>query len=186
METPNARAPIPAEISPGLLAALKRLEQFQARLSLEDIRGFHRSLRLGRADFAPFWLFGDSQYRRNRIYADDFCELLLLCWRSGQRSQIHNHRGSLCGVRVLQGVATETVFEETPAGLLASRETRELAAGSLVINGDQDIHQIANQQDGDLVTLHLYSPPLRQMRLLGLEPQHGRARLPDDCLEYQI
>ncbi|OHX11286.1 hypothetical protein BI347_16505 [Chromobacterium sphagni] len=178
----------PDDMSAGLLSCLSLLEQCRASLGLEEIRLFHHALRLSRADLAPFWRFGDRQYRRNRIYANDFCELLLLCWRSGQRSQIHNHRGSLCGVRVLQGVAVETVFEQTPSGLVASRETRELAAGSLVVNGHLDIHQVANQQpDGeDLVTLHLYSPPLRRMELFGLEPQQHRLRHGDDCLEYQI
>ena len=187
MAAPRPRTPPPREkTSPELQAALGRLASFPGQLSLEDILGFHRSLRLGRAELAPFWQFGDSHYRRNRVFADDFCELLLLCWRSGQRSPIHNHRGSLCGVRVLQGVATETVFEATPAGLVASRETRELAAGSLVINGHLDIHQVSNQQAGDLVTLHLYSPPLAGMELFGMEPQRGRSWLENACLEYQI
>ncbi|RBL66068.1 hypothetical protein C3E98_039550 [Pseudomonas sp. MWU13-2625] len=95
---------------------------------------------------------------------------------------------SLCGVRVIEGVATETVFETTLSGQLAARETRELAAGSLVINGHLDIHQVANLQadGGDLVTLHLYSPPLSRMELFGMEPQQRRVQVLDDCLEFQI
>ncbi|MEO9386856.1 cysteine dioxygenase [Chromobacterium phragmitis] len=180
--------PPPGVLTPNLAASLRQLSLHDASLSLEQIRQFHRSLRLSAQDLAPFRHFDDERYRRNRIYRDERCELLLLCWRNGQRSQIHNHKGSLCGVRVIEGVATETVFETTLAGQLAARETRELAAGSLVINGHLDIHQVANLQDGgeDLVTLHLYSPPLSRMELFGMEPRQSRVPLLEDCLEYQI
>ncbi|MGC0155338.1 cysteine dioxygenase [Chromobacterium vaccinii] len=180
--------PPPPALSPSLAASIDQLAQYRTPLNLEQIRLFYHSLHLCPADLLPFRQFGAEQYRRNRIHADDCCELLLLCWRVGQRSPIHNHRGSLCGVRIIEGVATETVFEQTPAGLVASRETRELAAGSLVINGHVDIHQVANlHPDGaDLVTLHLYSPPLARMELFGMEPQQRRFRHCDDRLEYQI
>ena len=41
-----------------------------------------------------------------------------LCWRNGQRSPIHNHRGSNCGVKVLRGVATETTFARAANGMI--------------------------------------------------------------------
>ncbi|WP_046158258.1 cysteine dioxygenase [Chromobacterium vaccinii] len=174
--------------SPNLAASLRQLSLYSGSLNQEQILQFHRALRPTPQDLAPFRRFDDARYCRNRIYRDEHCELLLLCWRDGQRSQIHNHKGSLCGVRVIEGVATETVFETTLSGQLAARETRELATGSLVINGHLDIHQVANLQadGGDLVTLHLYSPPLSRMELFGMEPQQRRVQVLDDCLEFQI
>ena len=43
--------------------------------------------------------------------------------------------------------------------------TRKLPEGFICATQDQDIHQISNLQPGnaDLVTLHIYSPPLLVM-----------------------
>ena len=43
--------------------------------------------------------------------------------------------------------------------------THKLAAGFICATQDQDIHQLSNLQPGnaDLVTLHIYSPPLLVM-----------------------
>ena len=40
--------------------------------------------------------------------------------------------------------------------------SRDLPAGALCVTQDDDLHQISNLQAGsaDLVTLHVYSPPL--------------------------
>ena len=177
-------APTPLINSPNLTAALQQLDACQARLTEEQIRQFHDSLRLSPEELLPFRQFSEARYRRNQIYLSPHCELLLLCWRSTQRSRIHNHRGSLCGLRVLQGTATETIFERTEHGLVYAVESHRLAAGSLTINGNLDIHQISNLQPygEDLITLHLYSPPLRKMELFSLEST--RVEQPGDSLSW--
>ena len=88
-----------------------------------------------------------------------------LCWRSGQRSPIHNHALSTCGVRVLEGVATETVFEMMPCGLVKAVNSHDMLVSDVVVAQDAKIHQISNLQlpGHDLVTLHVYSPPLLRM-----------------------
>ncbi|WP_374421501.1 cysteine dioxygenase family protein [Chromobacterium sp.] len=174
----------PVAISPSLTASLRQLDSYQAPLSLEQIHRFHNALQLGLEDLQPFLQFSNERYRRNQIYLSPHCELLLLCWRSTQRSRIHNHRGSLCGLRVLQGCATETIFERTEHGLVYAVESHRLATGSLTINGNLDIHQISNLQPygEDLITLHLYSPPLRKMELFSLEST--QVEQPGDSLSW--
>jgi cysteine dioxygenase len=68
-------------------------------------------------------------------------------------------------VRVLRGVLTETAFEFAPNGRVKAVGSRDLAAGGVCGSEDLDLHQVSNLQDGDadLVTLHVYSPPLRRM-----------------------
>jgi cysteine dioxygenase len=96
---------------------------------------------------------------------------LVLCWRSGQRSPIHDHRGSACAVRVIRGAATETIFEMTEEGRVFETRTRQLAEGFMCATEDLDIHRIANDQPAgsDLITLHIYSPPLLVMGQYSLE-----------------
>jgi cysteine dioxygenase len=66
---------------------------------------------------------------------------------------------------VLKGTATETLFERTPAGHVYATSSRKLPTGFCCGSQDADIHQISNLEPdgGDLVTLHIYSPPLLVM-----------------------
>jgi hypothetical protein len=68
-------------------------------------------------------------------------------------------------VRVLRGTLTETLFEITPNGHIKAMFSRDLPPGSVIGSEDSDIHQVSNLQSGnaDLVTLHVYSPPLLWM-----------------------
>jgi cysteine dioxygenase len=49
--------------------------------------------------------------------------------------------------------------------------SRDLAAGHTCASADDDTHQVSNLQAGgaDLVTLHVYSPPLLRMEVFSLD-----------------
>ena len=104
------------------------------------------------------------------MHAGTGYQALILCWRKGQRSPIHDHTGSSCGVRVLEGTATETSFAQTPDGYVYATGSRELPPGAVCGSQDADIHQVSNLQpgDADLITLHVYSPPLLHMGMYSL------------------
>jgi cysteine dioxygenase len=149
-------------------APLDRItEQLPLPLILEWISG----LRLSLADVADYLIFSQEHYVRNLLHAGPSYQALLLCWRNGQRSPIHNHRGSHCGVKVLRGVATETIFRRAPNGMVCPVNSRELPCGHMCASSDDDTHQVSNLQAGgaDLVTLHLYSPPLLRMEVFSLD-----------------
>ena len=142
-----------------------KLDKYQERIPLEVlIRGLRR-LRLEQAEVEPFVQFSPERYRRNLMRAGPAYHGLILCWRNGQRSPIHDHRGSACAVRVIRGEATETIFQMTEEGHLFPARTRQLSEGFICATEDLDIHQLSNLQPGkaSLVTLHLYSPPLLVM-----------------------
>jgi len=122
-------------------------------------------------DLAEFQSFRPDRYVRNLVYTGPSYQVLLLCWRNGQRSPIHNHRGSACGVKVLRGTATETVFTRAANGMVVADHSRQLPPGDICASEDADIHQVSNLQaaNADLVTLHLYSPPLLRMEMFSLE-----------------
>lgn len=141
------------------------LDQYHNRVALERLdQGLHE-LEIDWVDIAEFARFGPETYRRNLIHAGPAYHALILCWRNGQRSPIHDHRASSCGVRVLKGTATETLFDRTPAGHVYATHSRKLPTGHCCGSQDADIHQISNLEPdgGDLITLHIYSPPLLMM-----------------------
>jgi cysteine dioxygenase len=61
-------------------------------------------------------------------------------------------------------VATETLLVTSDNALVYPTTSRELVKGSISLSEDDDKHQISNlQAEGELVTLHIYSPPLLVM-----------------------
>ncbi len=144
---------------------LNILDAYTQRVPLQDLVSLLHDLQVQLEDVAACVRFGEATYQRNPLRLRTTYHALVLCWRNGQRSPIHDHRGSSCAVRVLHGVATETQFERSGNGLIYPTFSRELPEGSICGSQDADIHQMSNLQAGGvaLVTLHLYSPPLLVM-----------------------
>ena len=141
------------------------LEGLTDRASIESLRTQLARMDVSMDDLREYAIFDEGEYRRNLVVSGEWFEILVICWRSGQRSPIHDHAHSTCGVRVLEGVATETIFDHSPCGQVLARSSSDLAAGGVCASQDTDTHQISNLQPAgqDLVTLHIYSPPLRSM-----------------------
>ncbi len=168
------------------------LQQLEHRAPLYELGRLLSGLQIARSDLESVIDFGDLTYRRNLICEGEWFELLCICWRSGQRSPIHNHAGSTCGLRIIEGVATETVFEPTPSGLIKPTQSTDYTAGHVCCTEDQEVHQVSNlQADGqNLITLHIYSPPLRSMEMFSLtdrsrslyQPTNVPVCLVGDCI----
>jgi cysteine dioxygenase len=137
-------------------------------------------LRIGCDELRDHMRFSDQQYARNLVCEGPWYHLLVLCWKNGQRSPIHDHAGSTCGVRVLRGVLTETTFAFTPNGHVKAVGSRDLVEGHVCGTQDDDLHQISNLQagDADLVTLHIYTPPLKWMGTYSMyDTSRGQERM---------
>jgi cysteine dioxygenase len=147
------------------------LDRRDGPLPLPVILGWLDESLLTAGQLSHYLVFHRDRYVRNLVHAGPAYQALVLCWRNGQRSPIHNHRGSSCGVKVLRGVATETVFTRAPNGMVVAERSRDLPPGHTCASADDDIHQVSNLQSGgaDLVTLHVYSPPLLRMEMFSLE-----------------
>jgi cysteine dioxygenase len=144
----------------------------QADVPLEEpaIARMLGGLHVLREDVDEWTSFSEVGYQRVVIHRTPRFEVLLLCWRSGQRSAIHDHAGSTCGIRIIAGTATETIYAASPCGRLYPVRSRCLETGSVCVNHDADIHQMANlaPTGQDLITLHIYSPPLAATRIYSI------------------
>jgi cysteine dioxygenase len=140
------------------------LDRYSGRVPVDLLVARLECLELDWTQIDPFVRFSSDTYRRNLIHAGPAYHALILCWRSGQRSPIHDHRGSSCAVRVLLGTCTETLFERAPGVHIFPTTTQQLTTGSCCGSQDADIHQISNlEATENLITLHIYSPPLLTM-----------------------
>lgn len=167
-QPPSARFPALAEL-------IGYLESLRGRADLSVLARLLSEVRVTRADLAPVCTFGVRGYRRNTIARSDWFELLALCWRSGHCTPIHDHVGSSCAFRVVEGSGTEIRFTLTPSGLICPVAAIAMEPGYVCAAKDEDIHQVANMQAAgqDLITLHIYSPPIAKMRTYHFATSEG-------------
>lgn len=144
---------------PALRSALESRTSVPSREQIYDWLG---SAEISAEELGPYIGFKDGNYWRHRVCRNEFVEMLVLCWRPGQRTPIHDHNGSHGGVKVWQGMLWETTFIFDPVTGLEYKSAREYGPGSVTGSDIPDIHQLGNPDVSgqDLITLHVYAPPL--------------------------
>jgi len=165
------------------------------RMPLGEFAALAQRLDLDDALVAAHMRFCDDTYARNLICRTPQFELLVLCWKPGQGSTIHDHAGSLNVTRVYSGSLTSRQFRrrcgepgvmevggatagELPDGPVDVLREEVLAGSGAAIVDRGEIHQLANDSDRDLVTVHLYAPPLQDIVVYSLtEPASELVRL---------
>jgi cysteine dioxygenase len=145
------------------LKALREiLESQTAPPSLSQLYQWLENALISENDLQPYLGFKDGTYWRHRVCRNEFVEMLVLCWRPGQRTVIHDHNGSQGAVLVQQGVMWETTFTYDVARGLSYNSASGYEAGQITGADVPDIHQLGNPDvsERNLVTIHIYSPAL--------------------------
>lgn len=150
-----------------LASLVETLARLDRRPELSEVDDWMRRVRVTEDELRPHVGFKEATYARHRVVLCGFAELLVLCWRPGQRTPVHDHDGSFGAVRVLRGVMWETLFEMNEGRGLIYKSAREWTHGHVTGADVPDIHQLGNPDvsDRDLVTLHLYAPPLTSLNV---------------------
>jgi len=140
----------------------KALSAQQTVPSLPELYALVKRTRISANELQPYLGFKAGNYCRHRVMRNDSVEMLVLCWKPGQRTPIHDHNGSHGAVFVHEGILWETTFDYDTETGLAYKAHRELRAGGLTGSELPDIHQIGNPDVSgqDLITIHVYAPPL--------------------------
>lgn len=112
--------------------------------------------------------FCQDAYARNLLCRTPRFDMLVLCWKPGHQTTIHDHCGSLNVTRVYRGIMTSRMFEVTsrpsPDRTFIRLAAEEKVGFGVSATVDRTgIHQLANTSDEDLVTLHVYAPPLKEI-----------------------
>ena len=159
-------------LCPKLAPLCRYLDSLTARMDLSILEQVLNENQIGIDDVTDACVYDEQRYQRNKIGTSPWYDLLVICWRPGQATAIHDHTSSSCGFKVLTGTATELVYEKTDDAGDFVRPVRKgaYATGQLCLAQDHDIHRISNDSASEnLVTLHIYSPPL-QMKFYEMEP----------------
>ncbi len=144
------------------------LHSFEQRISLDELTDRLEDDSITGDLLVDHIHFSDERYSRNLLAYGPQFYALVLCWKPGQASPIHDHKGASCGVRVIEGVATETSFG-WQGDRLVEKSVTTMNAGEVCGSFDDDIHEIRNNGASNLVTLHIYSPYLDNINLYDRE-----------------
>ena len=149
----------------GSLTFSELVEQLKAQTSppsLEQISSWLANVEIDPLDVEPYLGFKEGNYWRHRVCRNEAVEMLIICWRPGQKTPIHDHNGSHGVVRVQQGLMWETTFCYEEDRGLCYNTGRECPTGTVTGAEVPDIHQLGNPEVSgqDLITVHVYAPPL--------------------------
>lgn len=150
-----------------------------ADLKMDKLYDLANRLDLADALVHSHIFFDESSYARNLLCRTPRFDLLVLCWRPGQVTTIHDHADSLNVTRVYRGTLTSRSFEvvdRPEPGRCQIRQSQEetLQPGNLALVDFAEIHQLANTSEEDLVTVHVYARPLKDINVYDLETAEVR------------
>jgi hypothetical protein len=165
------------------------IEDFSRRLAAipakdfthEGVMEFLRRNRVDPDSLAPHLYFCREHYTRNLIQRTPLYELIAICWESGQKSAIHNHRDQSCWMATAYGkvqVHNFKLIRKDPSTGYCELES----SGQFLIEPDspqevdpeEPIHQVLNLPSfgSRAVTLHVYSRPFDTCEIYDLRNKH--------------
>ena len=161
-EIPSATKPLDGSSSFTFSELIEQLNSQTEPPALEQIASWLSRVEISQLDLRPYLGFKEGNYWRHRVCRNEAVEMLVICWRPGQRTPIHDHNGSHGVVRVQQGLMWETTFSFDDQRGLSYDSGRECPEGTITGAGVPDIHQLGNPDVSgrDLITVHVYAPPL--------------------------
>ena len=112
-------------------ALADRLSARQSVPSLPELYELIEQTKISPNELRPYLGFKAGNYSRHRVMRNEFVEMLVLCWKPGQRTPIHDHNGSHGAVFVQEGIMWETTFEYDSDDGLTYKAHRELRAAGL-------------------------------------------------------
>jgi hypothetical protein len=106
-----------------------------------------------------------NRHRRwyHRLATEPHGEVWILTWLPGQGTELHDHGGSVGAFLVVSGALTERTLVADPPNRSPRATDHLYDAGHGRSFGRYHIHQITNIGHEPAVSLHVYSPALREM-----------------------
>lgn len=130
----------------------------EAAATLDELREFARGYQVVRD--LPVRYDG-RPYTRIPIHRDNRIEVVVICFSEGQTSSVHDHEGSNCVVRIVQGKILENLFTDAGDGTYHFDRNHCLVAGDVSALDGKQVHQLINLDRRGSVLLNFYSPPFQ-------------------------
>lgn len=140
----------------------------EAEFTHQSVLDYLRRHPASAASLDPYLYFCAEHYTRHLIHRTPLFELLAICWESGQKSAIHNHRDQRCWMAIAYGrvqVQNFRLVHKDPATRYCELEPTNHfiidAERPAEVDPEEPIHLVANPASfgSRAVTLHIYSRP---------------------------
>jgi cysteine dioxygenase len=107
-------------------------------------------------DYKDLITFSENTYNKLFLHTSDNFDLILICWKKGQYTQIHDHPDFCCLLKMLEGKLLEEEYLNIDNNLQINQIN--ILENNMIVNKKQDkiLHKIIAQEDS--VSLHLYIP----------------------------
>ena len=127
-------------------------------LELDRLHALARQIAAEQATWERHVAHDPDERTFHLLHEDDDISVWLLCWSPGHDTGFHDHGGSRGAVTVVEGAVREDRLG--PGG---RPQGREVGVGGSFDVEPSDIHRVRHAGHGPAVTIHVYSPPLREM-----------------------
>ncbi|WP_173916896.1 cysteine dioxygenase family protein [Halobacillus sp. Marseille-Q1614] len=107
-------------------------------------------------------------YYRQMIYEDEHVEMIVMNWAAIECAP-HDHGQSVGWIQVIEGETKQTIYKAEGDSLPLPLFTEYKEKGKMFFAPRRGVHKMKRNGDDPLVTLHLYSPPIRGMKVYDLE-----------------
>lgn len=172
-----------------LTALVERLRSMEtAPLDPDAVHAEVAAARFEERSLRPFLTWREDKYARNLVWRSELFDVIVLCWRPGQITPVHDHSGQLGWVRVVRGRLEEVTYERASAAppssvaepaadacafaalrapLAETGRGAALAGDVASVDRVRAIHRLGNPRevepgggrDEPAVSLHVYSRP---------------------------
>ena len=149
----------------GISRLIEWLDTINRRPGLDELEQKLSSIEVNISALKNCIGYAEEGYQRIVIKKTDFYELVAICWTPGQLTPIHDHVGSDCAFKIIDGVSTETTYNLNNEGLAFPISVREYQPGEICASDEPDIHRVSNNSNKELINLHVYTPPLHAYNL---------------------
>lgn len=123
-------------------------------------------MKLPSSVFENYSSWCDESYTRNCIVENEKFELILLCWKAGQITPIHDHGGEECWVKIIEGEFRETIYTADKSGELKVVKSMISKSNGVTYMIDfMGFHSIENLSSKKSMSLHLYAKPIRSCNI---------------------
>lgn len=117
-------------------------------------------------DIDSYSSWSEENYTRNCIYLNEKVEIIVLCWKPGQGTSIHNHQGQKCWVYQVYGQIEEQRYDPNEnQDPVATNKTIVEAGALCYIDDNMGYHTLKNNSDENAVTLHFYAKPFKSCKV---------------------
>lgn len=157
------------------LPKIKTLDQLIHNLNIgggyDGYLGIMEAIEIPLEDLKQYCIWSNDHYTRNCLYSIPSVEVLLMCWKPGQKTLIHTFDNNQGWIKSIKGGITKTHYyvdeeeKEARKGTSMTIEEGKIA----YLTDDMGYHQFMNDSDEDVISLHIHADRIKKWKVFDPE-----------------